>query len=228
MISSARCAGAIAHRSMPAPLQNTSPRRASMQATSTPSPQSRASSVPTPWTGTDRAKPSARADARPIRSPVKVPGPVPTTIASSCDGSTAAVRIRWSTSSSRCWAAVERPAVADSASTSPSRHRQAVAVSVAVSSESSSKGVQQTRIVAGQRDQPSIALQVVDVHRDTRIRQQPGPGVGPLDERDRILEVGLEVGPFLDGEAARAVEVEVRDADAVRPRTGCRPCRWGW
>ena len=45
-------------------------------------------------------------------------------------------------SDSSRWAAVERPWVADSASTSPSRERQAVAVSVAVSSESRCKGVE--------------------------------------------------------------------------------------
>src|SRR6058998_1692363 len=45
---------------------------------------------------------------------------------------------------------------------------------------------------------------------DTRRREGIGRSLGPLDEADRVLEVGLEVAPLGGGEALEAVEVEVR------------------
>ena len=41
-------------------------------------------------------------------------------------------------------------------------------------------------------------------------------GLGPLDEADRALEVGLEVAPLGRRKALEAVEIEVRDVGVVR------------
>ena len=43
---------------------------------------------------------------------------------------------------------------------------------------------------------------------------EPGAGVlGPLDEGNRAIEVGLEVAPVLGAELVDAVEVEMRDGN---------------
>src|SRR5688500_8389790 len=49
---------------------------------------------------------------------------------------------------------------------------------------------------------------------DARGRQDARAGLGPLDERDRVLEVRLEVAPLGRRHAREAIEVDVRDVDA--------------
>src|SRR5689334_23165027 len=169
-----------------------------MQATSTSAGTRSAASVETPRTGTPRAKPSARAVARPMRRPVNVPGPVPATISSTSPGATPARSSRPCTSSSSRWAPTERPALADSPSTSPSELTQAVATSVAVSNERVTNRVEQLRIVASKLDQPSIALPHPQFDQQARRGQHAGAGIGPLDEADGAVEVRLEVGRLLD------------------------------
>jgi hypothetical protein len=63
---------------------------------------------------------------------------------------------------------------------------------------------------------------------DARRRKHVRASLGPLDEDDRVLEIGLQVAPLRRGEADEAVEVEVRDAvvtvaDGER-RAGDRLC----
>ncbi len=182
-----------------------------MHATSTSGGWRSAASVETPRTGTASAKPSARAVARPIRRPVNVPGPVPATISSTASSGTPARGSNPYTSSSRRWAPTERPAVADSANTSPCALMQAVATSVAVSNERITNRVEQLRIVASKLDQPSIALSDPHRHGQPRFGQHAGAGHGPLDKTDGVLEVRLQVGRLLDRHARRPVEVEMGD-----------------
>jgi len=51
-------------------------------------------------------------------------------------------------------------------------------------------------------------------HRETRRWQNALTGLRPLDERDRVVEVRLEVPPLRSRDVAEAEEVEVRDVDA--------------
>jgi hypothetical protein len=64
------------------------------------------------------------------------------------------------------------------------------------------------------RDKPGTAAAVLEAHGDPCRRQHPGARLRPLDEHDRVVEVGLEVAPFRGGDVAKAEEVEVRDLDA--------------
>ena len=52
-------------------------------------------------------------------------------------------------------------------------------------------------------------------HREARRRQDALPRLRPFDERDRPLEVRLEVSPLRNRDALEAVEVEVRYLDTV-------------
>ena len=52
-------------------------------------------------------------------------------------------------------------------------------------------------------------------HREARRGQDALARLGPLDERDRSVEVRLEVPPLRRRDAFEAVEVEVRDLDAL-------------
>src|SRR5437870_99156 len=63
--------------------RKTSPRLASTTGRAPGAPAASASSVDTPATGTPRASASPRAVASPMRTPVKLPGPIPTAIPSS-------------------------------------------------------------------------------------------------------------------------------------------------
>src|SRR5919205_303202 len=56
-------------------------------------------------------------------------------------------------------------------------------------------------------------IHVGQTYLDARGRERAGRGLGPLDEADRVFEVGLEVAPLGRGEALEPVEVEVRDVD---------------
>src|SRR6476646_9010390 len=52
-------------------------------------------------------------------------------------------------------------------------------------------------------------------HREARSRQDSLPRLRPLDERDRPVEVRLEISPLRRRDALEPVEVEVGDLDAV-------------
>src|SRR5690348_1927875 len=152
-----------------------------------------------------------RAVARPMRTPVKLPGPVPTTSASIAPGCRPARR-----TSSSAAASTSRASVSRSPTTSPS-HRSAHDVrEVAVS---------KAKIVLTLDPDPAVRLvDVLERHRGSH-RRQPGARVlGPLDEGNRAIEVRLEVAPVLGAEAPDAVEVEVRDGGvpgvAVADRVG--------
>jgi hypothetical protein len=65
------------------------------------------------------------------------------------------------------------------------------------------------------RDKPrSLTAAVLEAHGDAHGRQDSGSRLGPLDEDDRVVEVGLEVSPLRRGDVPEAEEVEMRDVDA--------------
>src|SRR6478752_3337114 len=135
---------------------------------------------------------SDRAIASPMRIDVKLPGPRPTTMPSIVAGSSTSSSTATSRSPAR--AARTRPPGA-----SPQTAPKEVAVSKA-------------RIVFT-RDLRA-AMRLVDVTEGNgraRPREPGGPVLGPFHERDRAVEVGLEVAPRLGVDAVEAVEVEVRD-----------------
>ena len=179
----ASASGRCACGSMPAPAENTSPRRASMQATSTPSPASSASSVRDAATGTPSANPSPRAVARPMRRPVNVPGPLQPRSHSRRPRVSCGAPSRWWTSASSRWAPGAAPRH-DSASTSPSRVRQAVATSVAVSRESSSKRVQQagsTQTSVISLASPGYRTRCAPITRGSAAGPRPRPAIPRSD-----------------------------------------------
>src|SRR4051812_46059624 len=127
-----------------------------------------------------------------MRMLVKLPGPRPTTIASMSAGS--------STSSST--AARRSPAFARRARRPPVTAATAPKV-VAVS---------KAKIVIGVDGHAAVGLVDVTEGNDRpRFRQPIAPMVGPFDERDRAVEVRLEVTPVGGLQAGEAVQVEVRD-----------------
>src|SRR5215207_341222 len=160
-----------------------------------------------------------RAVARPIRRPVKLPGPVPTTRASIWPGSKPTSRASSSAAASTAFAVVTR-----SPSTAPSRTRAHVATEVAVSK------AKIVLILELDRDAAARLVDVLQSHGRPYRRQPRARVLRPLDERNRAIEVRLEVAPLLRLERDHAVEVEVRDgngclvamADRER-RAGDRP-----
>src|SRR4051812_32390035 len=54
-------------------------------------------------------------------------------------------------------------------------------------------------------------VHVRQTYRDPHRWERAGRRLGPFDEADRVLEVGLEIAPLGRGEALEAEEVEVRD-----------------
>src|SRR4051794_1808938 len=165
-------------------------------------PAASASRVDTPATGTPSASARPRAVDRPIRTPVKLPGPIPTASASISRVCVPAWRSSASTSSRSVTAREVR-----SPSTSPSATSALVATSVAVSNARIS--------IALNRDKPCAAVAVREPDAHAWRRQNAGAGFGPLDEHDRVVEVRFEVPPLRRGDVAKAEEVEVRDVDAA-------------
>ena len=51
--------------------------------------------------------------------------------------------------------------------------------------------------------------------RDAHGRQRARRRLRPLDEHERVLEVGLEIAPFGRRDRLEAIEIEVRDGDAA-------------
>src|SRR3954467_49810 len=165
-------------------------------------PSASALSVETPATGTPSASARPRAVDRPMRTPVKLPGPIPTASASMSRVCVPAWRRSASTSSSSVTAREVR-----SPSTSPSATSALVATSVAVSNARIS--------IALNRDKPRPAGAVLEPDAHARRRQDAGAGLGPLDEHDGVVEVRLEVPPLRRRDVAKAKEVEMRDVDAA-------------
>src|SRR5581483_7109782 len=187
--------GSSSGRQTTPPSLKTSPRLASI----TGVPPEKAESVDEPATGTPSASARPRAVARAIRIDVKLPGPVPTTMASIDRGSSTTSSI----SAVSCDARSVQPAVRLSPTSA-----QTAPADVAQSKD---------KIVCGLDG--DTAMRLVDVrqsHRRTH-RWKPGAGVlRPLDECNRAIEVGLEVAPLLGAEAADAVQVEMRHGHGAR------------
>src|SRR5439155_22163657 len=148
------------------------------------------------------ASASPRAVARPTRTPVKLPGPMPTASASRSAGCAPPWRRRASTSSRSVTARDVR-----SPRTSPSATSALVAISVAVSN---------ARISIRNRHDSRIASTVLDPDREPRLRERALARLRPLHEDDRAVEVRLEVTPLRGGEAAESVQVEVGDVPLAR------------
>ena len=94
-----------------------------------------------------------------------------------------------------------------SPTTSPSETSALVATSVAVSKARIS--------IAANRDKPVSFFAILELDLDARRRQNAGSRFRPLDEDDRVVEVGLEVPPLRRRHAAKAKEVEVGHVDAA-------------
>src|SRR5437763_1378596 len=129
---------------------------------------------------------------------MKLPGPMPTT--------TASISLGWSPASrmsSSAAASTARASVIRSPSSSPS-HRSAHDVrEVAVS---------KAKIVLTVDADTAVRLVDVRESHGRAHRRKPGARVlRPLDERNRAIEVRLEVAPLLGAEPTDAVEIEMRD-----------------
>src|SRR5207302_10453691 len=94
-----------------------------------------------------------------------------------------------------------------SPSTSPSATSALVATSVAVSNARIS--------ILVNRDKPALPFAVGELHGSARRGENPFPGLGPLHEDDRVVEVRLEIPPLRGRDAAEAEQVEVGDLDAA-------------
>src|SRR5262249_32612426 len=179
----------------------TPPRFASI----TGSPPEKAVSVDEPATGTSSASARPRAVASAIRIEVKLPGPVPTTIASIRPGSSTTSSIRSISDEAR---AVQPAAPPVTAATAPAEVAQSKA-----------------KIVCG--FDADTAMRFVDMRESHRCAHRGEPGarvLRPLDKGNRAIEIRLEVAPFLGAETSDAVEVEVRHRNgalvAVSDRIG--------
>src|SRR5919206_1256685 len=189
-----------------------SPRsRASITGTAPGAPAASASRVETPATGIPSESASPRTVASPIRMPVKLPGPVPTTRASRSPGSAPAAA-RSSCASARTLTARDRR----SPSSSPSRTRAVEATSVAVSKariNTAEDAFEQGLLGSLEVDHPT-RLSVGEPCPHPHRRKAVAGRLGPLDEDDGAVEVRLEGAPLRRRDALEAEEVEVRDGDA--------------
>src|SRR5207248_4077091 len=61
------------------------------------------------------------------------------------------------------------------------------------------------------RDHPSRLPSMPQADAVARLRQPPLPRLRPFDERDRVVEVRLEVAPLGRRHAGEAIEVEMGD-----------------
>src|SRR5579885_845607 len=170
------------------PVVKTSPRFASRTGTA----PANASSVDAPASGTPSAAARERAVARPMRTLVKLPGPRPATMRPTSAGSP--------TSSST--AARSSPALARRAR-APVESAQTAPKLVAVSN---------ARIVfTRDGDAPVRRVDVAEGNARPGSREPAAGVLGPFDERDRAVEVRLEVAPLGGVDPRQPVEIEVRD-----------------
>ena len=65
-------------------------------------------------------------------------------------------------------------------------------------------------------DAPHLRCDVLETDGRPRSRECARPGLRPLDEDDRAVEVRLEVAPLRRRESAEAIEVEMRDSTVPR------------
>src|SRR5436305_11018035 len=136
-----------------------------------------------------------------MRTPVKLPGPRPIASASRSRAAAPPCRSSASTSSSSVTARETR-----SPSTSPSSTSALVATFVAVS---------KATVSTVDRNRPAAVFSMTQTHRYARGRQHSESCLRPLDERDRPLEIRLEIPPLRSRHALKAIQVEMRDLDAV-------------
>ena len=165
-------------------------------------------------TGISSASARPLAAARPMRTPVKLPGPVPTTSASTSLGS------------DRCGEAERRcPRARES---EPSRPRRSLRrLGRAPSSQRRSPCRKQRarprcstvgglRALRRRRDLTRRSIRPRDQEDVARgAGRTPAPASGHSTNDDSVVEVGLEVAPLGVQTLGEAVEVEVRDVDAV-------------
>src|SRR5947208_3744440 len=206
--SSTNSAGA-ATAGAPSTSANTSRRPASTTGSAPGAPAASASSVEIPASRRSSANASPRAAASPIRTPVKLPGPVPTTSRLSSRGWAPASSSNSSASARTRTAREER-----SPSTSPFRTSALVATPVAVSNASVSIAGdlrQQLPVVAFDLDRPVFAIHVRQTYRDAHGREDARSRLGPFDEADCILEIGLQITPLRGRDALESKEIEVGD-----------------
>jgi hypothetical protein len=74
---------------------------------------------------------------------------------------------------------------------------------------------QQLPVRAVELDRASFAVHVRQTYRDAHRRERVAGRLWPLDEADRVGEVGLEIAPLRGREALEPVQVEVRDVGAA-------------
>ena len=238
--SGATAAGAISGGADPSPAApgsvhaaaNASPRRASSTASGIRSSDAATAAAPaaserrveTPTSGISRACASARALAIPIRSPVNVPGPVPTAIRSRSSQPAPAASIEASASDRS--AVVCRGRVSGGGSS-----RRSIAVSSRPSGSSREPRPPSPRSPCrGRGSSPDhhlahVRAAVLEADAGGDVRQAGQRRLlltRPLDERDRVRAeiVGEQLG-LLGGERRDPVEVDVR-RPAPRPRNAGR------
>ena len=190
----------------------TSCRFASITGSAPGAPAARAASVETPATGMPSANDSARAVASAMRMPVKLPGPMPTATPSRSAGRRpAADEHRLGVLEHRDGprdALVEHLAVAGERGRDHGRGR--------VEGEHDHERKRCRRSAGASsatRRCDSSTCESVTARADGR--KVVAGRLGPLDEADGVVEVGLEVAPLGGGDAGEAVQVEVRDVDAA-------------
>ena len=133
--------------------------------------------------GMSSASASPRAAASPMRTPVKLPGPMPTASASSSARLDARV-------------AQQRVDVLEHANGASSRARRAPRRRGRARSSRSTwrcqTRVSARSIVIARRSRPLCRMRT----RKRGARQHAGSRLGPLDERDGVVEVRLEISPL--------------------------------
>ena len=192
-------------------------------------PRASASSDEAPVTGTRRACPSPSAVARPMRRPVKPPGP------DAHDDVVDVVHASAPTEASSPWTASStrgrrraRGRASSSATGSSSRTSARLGLAVEVSSAKVGKLAAQVgtevRVPGVQQYQPPIAAPVAQFHLEPGGRQGLEDGVGPLHEGHRVGAHGVaqQLGLLVVG-AARAGRRRRGPPRPRRPGSAGRP-----
>ncbi len=147
---------------------------------------------------------------------VKLPGPVPTTSASRSSGPSMGVsEQRIDVLEQR---ASDRDPFAEHAAVVDERAGRDVRCRVEGEEEHQSMPSSSAVSAAAISSCSPIASRVLEAHRDAGGGKADEPRLGPLDEDDGVLEVGLEVAPLRRREPAEAEEIEVRDVHGAVPR----------
>ena len=205
---------ARARTSSPSTSANTSRRRASTTGIAPGAPAANASSVETPASGRSSASASARAAAIPMRTPVKLPGPMPTddrvelrgVVDQPVDGASRSRAAATAASARTHRHAGAPPSLSSPRYREPGSTRRSTRSSRAGSAEASAT-----------RRRPSGEWAERD--REPRRRKVVRRRFRPLDEGNRVVEVRLQVAPLRGGKALETVEIEMGDGSG--PRSGC-------